>query len=125
MQNLAFKFMQKVQGTTTLAKAQKIVMRLSRVVRQSWGNPLKNGTSMFTNLWSKPETKDERVKEYVPEVIEESLIEQRAVLNESTSSRPYCRVWLPPPARGGKQIPNALHCAAHAHFTVGVGAPRI
>jgi tetratricopeptide (TPR) repeat protein len=60
-------------------------MRLSRVARQSWGNPLKNGASMFTNLWSKPNTKDERVKEYVPEVIEESLTEQRAVLNESTS----------------------------------------
>lgn len=40
---------------------------------------------MFTKLWQKPETRDERVKEYVPEVLEESLTEQRKVLAESTS----------------------------------------
>ncbi|KAG5491176.1 hypothetical protein JIQ42_01073 [Leishmania sp. Namibia] len=44
-----------------------------------------NKTDFFTNLWSKPQTRDERVKEYVPEVLEESLQEQRAVLEESTS----------------------------------------
>lgn len=42
-------------------------------------------TDFFTSLWNKPQTRDERVKEYVPEVLEESLEEQRAVLEESTS----------------------------------------
>lgn len=49
---------------------------------------LKFGTSkndFFTSLWNKPQTRDERVKEYVPEVMEESLEEQRAVLEENTS----------------------------------------
>ncbi|EPY32067.1 hypothetical protein AGDE_08882 [Angomonas deanei] len=41
--------------------------------------------NVFTSLWNKPETSDSRVKEYVPEVLEESLAEQRAVLEESTS----------------------------------------
>lgn len=45
----------------------------------------KNKTDFFTNLWNKPQTRDERVKEYVPEVLEESLAEQRAVLEESTT----------------------------------------
>lgn len=45
----------------------------------------KDGTNFFTSLWNKPETRDERVKEYVPEVLEESLQEQRAVLRERTS----------------------------------------
>lgn len=40
---------------------------------------------MFTRLWNKPQTRDERVKEYIPEVLEESLAEQRRVLDESTS----------------------------------------
>lgn len=40
---------------------------------------------MFTSLWKKPETRDERVKEYVPEVLEESLTEQRRVLAEGSS----------------------------------------
>ncbi|KAK7201308.1 hypothetical protein NESM_000192800 [Novymonas esmeraldas] len=44
-----------------------------------------NKTDFFTSLWRKPQTRDERVKEYVPEVLEESLAEQRAVLQESTS----------------------------------------
>ncbi|CAJ1034915.1 hypothetical protein, conserved [Leishmania lindenbergi] len=44
-----------------------------------------NKTDFFTNLWRKPQTRDERVKEYVPEVLEESLVEQHAVLEESTS----------------------------------------
>ncbi|CBZ30848.1 conserved hypothetical protein [Leishmania mexicana MHOM/GT/2001/U1103] len=44
-----------------------------------------NKTDFFTSLWSKPQTRDERVKEYVPEVLEESLEQQRAVLEESTS----------------------------------------
>ncbi|KAG5466878.1 hypothetical protein LSCM1_01055 [Leishmania martiniquensis] len=44
-----------------------------------------NKTDFFTNLWSKPQTRDERIKEYVPEVLEESLQEQRAVLEGSTS----------------------------------------
>lgn len=44
-----------------------------------------NKTDFFTTLWNKPQTRDERVKEYVPEVLEESLEEQRAVLEESTS----------------------------------------
>ncbi|KAG8348644.1 hypothetical protein ERJ75_000778100 [Trypanosoma vivax] len=42
-------------------------------------------TNFFTSLWSKPQTRDERIKEYIPEVIEESLREQRAVLQENTS----------------------------------------
>ncbi|ESL06771.1 hypothetical protein TRSC58_05551 [Trypanosoma rangeli SC58] len=46
-------------------------------------NSGKNG--FFTSLWNKPQTRDERIKEYVPEVIAESLEEQRAVLEESTS----------------------------------------
>ncbi|KEG15192.1 hypothetical protein DQ04_00151110 [Trypanosoma grayi] len=41
--------------------------------------------NFFTSLWNKPRTRDERIKEYVPEVIDESLQEQRAVLEESTS----------------------------------------
>ncbi|KAG5492717.1 hypothetical protein JKF63_01297 [Porcisia hertigi] len=44
-----------------------------------------NKTEFFTNLWNKPQTRDERVKEYVPEVLDESLEEQRAVLEETTS----------------------------------------
>ncbi|KPI85464.1 hypothetical protein ABL78_5485 [Leptomonas seymouri] len=44
-----------------------------------------NKTDFFTSLWNKPQTRDERIKEYVPEVLEESLEEQRAVLEESTS----------------------------------------
>ncbi|CBZ38201.1 hypothetical protein, conserved [Leishmania donovani] len=44
-----------------------------------------NKTDFFTSLWSKPQTRDERVKEYVPEVLEESFEQQRAVLEESTS----------------------------------------
>jgi tetratricopeptide (TPR) repeat protein len=44
-----------------------------------------NKTDFFTSLWNKPQTRDEQVKEYVPEVLEESLEEQRAVLEESTS----------------------------------------
>ncbi|CCW62139.1 unnamed protein product [Phytomonas sp. EM1] len=49
---------------------------------------LKTGTDkfkFFTTLWNKPETKDERIKEYIPEVLEESLQEQRRVIQESTS----------------------------------------
>ncbi|KAH9601842.1 hypothetical protein LSM04_008523 [Trypanosoma melophagium] len=42
-------------------------------------------TNFFTSLWNKPQTRDERIKEYVPEVIDESLREQRAVLAETTS----------------------------------------
>ncbi|EPY31286.1 hypothetical protein STCU_03532 [Strigomonas culicis] len=49
------------------------------------GFKLGQDSNIFTNLWNKPETKDSRVKEYVPEVLEESLAEQRAVLQESTS----------------------------------------
>lgn len=49
------------------------------------GSPFGAKSNFFTSLWNKPETKDERVKEYVPEVLEESLQEQRAVLQESTS----------------------------------------
>lgn len=45
----------------------------------------KNKTDFFTSLWNKPETKDERVKDYVPEVLAESLVEQRAVTQERTS----------------------------------------
>ncbi|EAN88422.1 hypothetical protein ECC02_001408 [Trypanosoma cruzi] len=41
--------------------------------------------NFFTSLWNKPQTRDERVKEYVPEVLAESLEEQRAVLEENTS----------------------------------------
>lgn len=40
---------------------------------------------MMFGLWKKPETQDSRVKDYVPEVLEESLAEQRAVLEESTT----------------------------------------
>lgn len=39
----------------------------------------------WRDLWFKPQTRDEKIKEYVPEVIEESLQEQRAVLDERTS----------------------------------------
>ncbi|CUG89616.1 Hypothetical protein, putative [Bodo saltans] len=58
-------------------------LRLTRLSRQ-W-KPLAAGKEMFTSLWSKPETRDERVKEYVPEVLEESLTEQRRVLAEGSS----------------------------------------
>lgn len=44
----------------------------------------KGVTDFFTSLWHKPETRDERVKEYVPEVLEESLLEQKAVLSEAS-----------------------------------------
>jgi tetratricopeptide (TPR) repeat protein len=60
-----------------------MALRLSRLARQ-WA-PLTAGKELFTNLWSKPETRDERVKEYVPEVLEESLTEQRRVLAEGSS----------------------------------------
>lgn len=38
----------------------------------------------YHRLWFKPETRDERVKEYVPEVIEESIAEQRALMAQQT-----------------------------------------
>ena len=38
----------------------------------------------WRELFFKPETRDERVKEYIPEVLEESLEAQRAVLAEQT-----------------------------------------
>ena len=44
-----------------------------------------SGKDLLYGLWNKPETKDNRVKEYVPEVLEESLMEQHAVLSENTS----------------------------------------
>ena len=39
----------------------------------------------WTDLFWKPDTKDERVKGHVPEVLEESLAEQRAVLSHQTT----------------------------------------
>jgi tetratricopeptide (TPR) repeat protein len=39
----------------------------------------------WTELFFKPNTRDERVKDYVPEVLEESLAEQRAVLAQQTT----------------------------------------
>lgn len=60
------------------------MLRLSKRLAAGW-SPLASGKELITNLWSKPETRDERVKEYVPEVLEESLTEQRKVLAESTS----------------------------------------
>ena len=45
---------------------------------------LSSEDTKLTKLWFKPETRDERIKEHVPEVIEESLAEQRALLSEQT-----------------------------------------
>lgn len=61
-----------------------MVFRITRLSRGSW-SPLAQGKDLFHGLWSKPETKDERVKEYVPEVLEESLTEQRRVLAEGST----------------------------------------
>ena len=58
------------------------MFRASLVQRNGTWGIAKN--AMF-GLWNKPETKDSRVKEYIPEVLEESLAEQRAVLEETTS----------------------------------------
>jgi hypothetical protein len=52
-----------------------------RMAAMGYGSKVKD---YFTTLWQKPETRDERIKEYVPEVLEESLMEQRAVLSEAT-----------------------------------------
>lgn len=41
----------------------------------------------WNELFFKPETRDERVKDYVPEVLEESLAEQRAVLAHKQTTR--------------------------------------
>lgn len=60
-------------------------MRRNLVFLQSLQGLGRRKTEFFTGLWNKPETRDERVKEYVPEVLEESLAEQRALLEESTS----------------------------------------
>ena len=60
---------------------QRTLTRRASVGTGKLGGKLKD---MFTSLWHKPETRDERVKEYVPEVLEESLVEQRAVLTEAS-----------------------------------------
>lgn len=61
---------------------------LRRTLRKRGGffqNFKSDKNNFFTSLWNKPQTRDERVKSYVPEVIEESLQEQRAVLQENTA----------------------------------------
>jgi len=47
-------------------------------------NIMENFAGTLSKLWAKPETRDERIKEYVPEVLEESLQAQKAVIAEST-----------------------------------------
>eukprot|EP00796_Vickermania_ingenoplastis_P005320 gene5320-3822_t len=42
-------------------------------------------SNYFTSLWNKPETRDDKIKDYIPEVVEESLLEERAVQLENTS----------------------------------------
>jgi hypothetical protein len=44
-----------------------------------------NPSKKWSDLFWKPDTKDERVKAHVPEVLEESLAEQRAVLAHQTT----------------------------------------
>ncbi|CCW69477.1 unnamed protein product [Phytomonas sp. Hart1] len=63
-------------------------MRRTCLRFQGFFQNLKKGTdkyNLFTSLWNKPDTKDERIKEYIPEVLEESLQEQRRVIQESTT----------------------------------------
>lgn len=45
----------------------------------------KGKENFFTSLWNKPVTRDDRIKEYIPEVIEESLMEERAVSLENNA----------------------------------------
>ena len=58
------------------------MLRLTKCTAAGW---MPAGKDLLFGLWNKPETKDNRVKEYVPEVLEESLMEQHAVLEENTS----------------------------------------
>lgn len=62
-------------------------MRSTRiVVGKGFLQSLKKGKeSFFTSLWNSPETRDNRVKQYVPEVLEESILEEKAVRLENRS----------------------------------------
>lgn len=56
-----------------------------RIINKLGSDVFSKGRGFLGNLWNKPLTRDEQVKDYVPEVLEEALAEQRAVLAESTS----------------------------------------
>lgn len=48
-------------------------------------NLTKGKENFFTSLWNKPDTRDDRIKDYIPEVVEESLLEEKAVRLENNS----------------------------------------
>lgn len=48
-------------------------------------NLTKGKENFFTSLWNKPDTRDDRIKDYIPEVMEESLLEEKAVRLENNS----------------------------------------
>lgn len=48
-------------------------------------NLTKGKENFFTSLWNKPVTDDDRVKDYIPEVVEESILEEKAVRLENNS----------------------------------------
>lgn len=61
-------------------------MFVCRVYRKGFFQKLSESkTNFFTSLWNKPVTRDERIKGYIPEVLEESLVEEKAIQLDQNS----------------------------------------
>nr|CCD17713.1 unnamed protein product [Trypanosoma congolense IL3000] len=75
-----------LSGVGSSKLLRSISMRCTLLRRAGFLQNLKpEKNNFFTNLWNKPRTRDESIKSYVPDVIEEGLREQRAVLQENTA----------------------------------------
>lgn len=61
-------------------------MFVSKTLSRGFFQKISEGkNSFFTSLWNKPVTRDDRIKGYIPEVVEESLLEEKAVQLENNS----------------------------------------